>query len=113
MIGKKIGVFSDFFHISPPLTKWIVMAALQDEQFVKGGGYGGDIDDDGIDFYKKKLGDMNHIIVTMARGKLIVQLGIKKPLNNANPEDPIKHFINTKITYAIDMSTLDVYNSQY
>ena len=114
MLGHKIGTLTDFFYLSPPLTRWILMAVLNDDQFAKGGGYGGDIDEDGVDFYKKKLGDLNWILVTMKTpNKFVVQFGVKKELKNVKPEDPVKHFINTRLTYAINLNTMDVYDSEY
>ena len=112
-IGHKIGKITDFFYIAPPLTQWLIKAVLLDDQFVEGGGYGGDIDEDGIDFYKRTLGDINWIMVTSKNNKLVIQLGVKKPLKNPSPTDNFRHFINTRLTYAIDPETMDVFNSEY
>jgi hypothetical protein len=113
MLGHKVGNFSDFFHISPPLTRWMIMAVLGDPQFAKGGGYGGEIDEDGVDFYKKSLGEINHLLVTMKNGRLAIEFGVKKQLKNTKPDDKIKFWISGKISYYIDLNTLNIYDSEY
>jgi hypothetical protein len=107
-IGKKIGTFTKLFPPTSLISKILLRTVLGEEMQV------GSTDLTKEDL--KALGGVdpnsgfNTITIHPKNNQLLIQFGTFTKSKN---DDKIGGFINTKITFALDLKTLDVYNSEY
>jgi hypothetical protein len=114
MIGKKIGTYFDFFKGSRNVNRLTLKALFEKEKFQMLAAQNLSLEDlkefaPGVKFEEA----VNSISMEYNRDKFVIKFLIFK-----KPKVPVKDqkfagFFNTSKTLAIDLKTLDVYNSEY
>lgn len=108
MIGKKIGTYTDFFTDESPVNGYMVKVIFERGK-LKGGGSVNLTSEDLEAILKIKLRyDVNSILIQYDQGKLVVNFSVYH--DDGKSEIATS---TTRATFAIDIDTLDVYDSQY
>jgi hypothetical protein len=107
-IGKKIGTYTELFPRST-LDRYLMMGAIGDQ--FQGGSTNltkSDLEEFGI----KPEKDINTVMIQTKGDQFVIQFG-QHTKTKPDPKSKLGGFINTKITFAVDLKTFDVYNSEY
>lgn len=114
MAYKKLGTYKEIFGVKNVLTNFLIMAIFDRNNFESA--ITSNLTDKNIKelfpkYPKLIRQNLNTILISFKRNKLVIQLGITKELSKQSSK--IKNYIVTKYTFAIDLETLNVYNSEY
>ena len=107
-VGNKLGTYTEMFPRSD-LDRYLIMGAIGD-QFQ--GGSTNLTQSDLKEFGIKPDPDINTVMIQTKGNQFLIQFG-KYTKTKPDPKTKLGGFINTKITFAVDLKTFDVYDSEY
>lgn len=106
MIGKKIGTYTEIFTAESQVNGYAIKAIFEKDEMQGGGSTKLTEKNVKETIHFIMPSDINAITIQYEQGKLVVNFSVYETGKEVG-------IMSTKATFAIDLETQDVYNSQY